>query len=112
MRAATAVVRAGVCGFVTRVRAAGDDDFMVRLSIESDCEKIQAFAAELAKAGPVSALDEITRGHDGAILSAAAKYLRGCCAACVTPDAAFKAMQVAGGMALPADVCIQLNGES
>ncbi len=27
MNAATAVIHAGVCGFVTRVRAAGDDDF-------------------------------------------------------------------------------------
>jgi hypothetical protein len=29
--------------------------------------------------------------------------LRGCCSGCVVPPAIFKAMQIAGGVALPGD---------
>ncbi|MCL6431034.1 MAG: hypothetical protein K6V36_09260 [Anaerolineae bacterium] len=110
MKVATAVIHAGVCGFVTRVRAASDDDF-VRLEIGSNCEKVRAFAEELAQAGPLNALDEITLGHESVLLTTAARHCRGCCAACVAADGAFKAMQVAAGLALPAPVRIELTAE-
>lgn len=111
MKVATAVIHAGVCGFVTRVRAAGDDDFSVRLEIESDCQKVRGFAEELAEAGPLDALDEIARGHESIVLATAARHCRGCCAACVAADGTFKAMQVAAGLALPAPVQIELKAE-
>lgn len=110
MKSATAVVRAGVCGFTTRVRAESEDDFSVRLAVESDCEKVRAFGAELAEAGAIDGLAEIAQGHEGTILSIAARHCRGCCAACVAPDGAFKAMQVAAGLALPVSVQIELAG--
>ncbi len=108
---ATAVIQAGICQMVTRVRAEGDDEFGVQLAIESDCEKVRAFAAALAEKAPINALDEITRGHEGEILTAARACLKGCCAACVTAPGVFKAMQVASGMALPADAQVKLQME-
>lgn len=109
MKAAEATIHAGVCGFVTRVRAQPGDDFSVRLAIDSDCDKVRAFAAELAGMGPINALEEIMRGHEGVVLSTAARHCRGCCAACVAPDGVFKTMQVAAGLALPVEVRIELG---
>lgn len=112
MSAALAKIQAGICGFLTEVRAEAGDDYAVRFQIESGCEKVRAFGAELAAGMPLSALAELRLGADGEILSAARRHLRGCCAACVTPDAVFKAMQVAAGLALPAPVRVELELES
>jgi hypothetical protein len=84
----------------------GDDDYTVRLDIISDCENVQPLAANL---GVVSALSELGGGHDAQILGAARKHLKGCCAACVAPPGIFKAMQVAAGVALPAESNIQVE---
>jgi len=110
-KVAVAVIQAGICQMVTRVRAEGDDSYGVRLAIESDCDKVRAFAAALAGMPTINALDEITRGHEGVVLSAARTCLKGCCAACVTAPGVFKAMQVAAGLALPADVQVRLQVE-
>lgn len=109
MKTANVVVQAGVCGFVTQARAEADDDLTVRFSIESGCDKVRAFGADLVEAGPVDALEEISRGNEGTVLSTAARHCKGCCAACVAPDGIFKAMQVAAGLALPVDARIELR---
>ena len=111
MSRATATARAGICGLVTRARAEADDSYSVTFRIESDCEKVTAFAAELVGLGPISAFDELRDGSDGAILGTARRHLTGCCAACVSADGVFKAMQVAAGLALPAPVQIDLELE-
>ncbi|MHB1134192.1 MAG: DUF6951 family protein [Chloroflexota bacterium] len=108
MKVANAEIVAGICGFHTSVRAEGNDDFVVQLAIASDCEKVQALATEV---GTVSALDELGGGHEGVILSAGRRHLKGCCAACVVPAGIFKAMQVAAAVALPADVNLALQIE-
>ncbi len=110
-KVAAAVIQAGVCQMVTRVRAEAGDGYAVRLAIASDCEKVRALAAALATQGPIDALAEIARGSEGVILSSAREHLRGCCAACVTGPGVFKAMQVAAGLALPADVQVRLQVE-
>jgi hypothetical protein len=109
VKTAEAVIQGGICQLVTRVRAEADDDFGVRLTIQSDCKKVQAFADEVQAAGPVNVLTEITTGYDGVLLSTARKHLKGCCAACIAAPGVFKAMQVAGGMALPAEARIELR---
>ncbi len=109
MSVATATIRAGICGFTTRARAEADDAYQVQIAIESDCEKVQACGAELSGRMPLSALDELRLGSEGAILGAARSHLKGCCAGCVTPVGIFKAMQVAAGLALPAPVQIDLD---
>ncbi|MFA5343106.1 MAG: hypothetical protein WC381_03995 [Kiritimatiellia bacterium] len=54
---------------------------------------------------------EIGAGADGIILSTARETLKGCCAACAVPVGAFKAMQVAAGVALPKDVTLKIDSE-
>ncbi len=109
MSIASATIHAGICGFTTRVRAESDESYQVSLAIESDCEKVQAYAAELTARLPILALDELRLGSEGAILGTPRRHLKGCCAACVTCDGVFKAMQVAAGLALPAPVRIELE---
>ncbi len=75
MSVATAKIKAGICGFTTRVRADADDAYQVRIAVESDCEKVQSCGAELSKRMPVSALDELRLGSEGAILGAAKNHL-------------------------------------
>jgi len=109
MSTASATILAGVCGFTTRVRAEADEAYQVRLTVESDCEKVRAYGAELSEQMPLSAFDELRLGSEGTILGTARNHLKGCCAACVTCDGVFKAMQVAAGLALPAPVHIELE---
>jgi hypothetical protein len=109
MSTASATVRAGICGFTTRVRAEADEEYQVKLTVESDCEKVRAYGLKLSEQMPLSALDELGLGSDGVILSTARRHLKGCCSACVTCDGVFKAMQVAAGLALPAPVQIELE---
>ncbi len=109
MSVATATIHAGICGFTTRVRAEADETYQVSLTVESDCEKVQAYGVELSGKVPLSALDELRLGSEGTILSTARGHLKGCCSACVTCDGVFKAMQVAAGLALPAPVGIELE---
>jgi hypothetical protein len=91
------------------VRAEGDDKYQVNLEVTSDCEKIQGIGADLSQ---VSVFDELRLGQEGVILSTAHRHLKGCCAACVVPVGIFKAMQVAGGVALPAEIGISLQLEN
>jgi hypothetical protein len=109
MSTASATIHAGICGFTTRVRAEADEAYQVSLTVESDCEKVQAYGVELAPKMPLTAFDDLRLGSEGAILGTARQYLKGCCAACVTCDGVFKAMQVAAGLALPARVGIELE---
>ena len=100
-------INAGVCGFHTTVASSSDDMQMVKLEIESECEKIRGFAKALM--GPIDAYQEIGDGSDGIVLSAARDHLKGCCAGCAVPSGIFKSVQVAGGVALPAPVSITIE---
>ncbi len=98
-------VQAGICGFVTKIHATCDEDQMVTFSITSDCPNIQ----KLAEAMPtVDAYDEIGAGHDGELFKTTRVYCKGCCSACVVPNAIFKAMQVSAHLALPAPIMVTM----
>lgn len=101
-------VNAGICGFQTRIRADSDDMKNVAFEIASGCETARAFGDALTARGPVDAYLEIGAGSNGQVLTIAREHLRRCCAACAVPVAAFKAMQVAAGVALPADIAITM----
>jgi len=100
-------IRAGVCGFTTTVVARSDDQQNVSLSIESDCEKIRGVAEALA--APIDAYQEISAGFEGAVYTAVRAGLKGCCSGCAVPCGIFKSVQVAGGVALPAPVRIDIE---
>jgi hypothetical protein len=105
------VVEGGICGFQTRIHAESDDTQSVTFTIASGCEKAQKFGAALIARGPVDGYAELGAGGDGMILSTARETLKGCCAACAAPIGAFKAMQVAAGVALPKDVTLKIAVE-
>ena len=100
-------IKAGVCGFKTTVLARSDDIQNVSLTIESDCEKIRGVADGLS--APIDAYQEIGAGFDGVVYKAVLAGLKGCCAGCVVPSGIFKSVQVAGGVALPAPVTIDIE---
>ena len=102
-------VHAGVCGFVTEITAIADDDQMVRFVVTSPCANLQGLAAALPS--QVDAYQEIGAGYDGELWTAMRGVLRGCCSGCVAPAAIFKAMQVAAGVALPADAALHFGHE-
>jgi hypothetical protein len=99
-------IQAGICGFHTTVRAHAEDSRNVSLDITSTCEKITSLAADLKT---VDAYQEIGNGFDGAVLKAASRHLKGCCAGCVVPSGIFKTVQVAGCVALPAPISITME---
>jgi hypothetical protein len=102
---ATAQIFSGICGFTTTVEAVMDGRHCVLLSIESECEAVQQLAAELTQVDPFR---EITFKGDGPlILRLAAQHL--CHTACPVPAGIIKAVEVAAGLALPADVTIEIS---
>lgn len=108
---ALVVVDGGICGFQTRIHAGSEDSQNVTFRIVSGCEKARKFGETLMAKGPVDGYAEIGAGADGVILTAARENLKGCCAACAAPIGAFKAMQVAAGVALPQDVTCKISAE-
>jgi hypothetical protein len=103
---AEVTIQAGICGFQTRAKSSSDDDQLVTMKIESDCEKIMQLAKTIEQKNPLDAYQEIMVSQ---ILTAAAEHLKGCCAGCVVPSGIFKAMQVAAGLALPKDIQIKIS---
>jgi hypothetical protein len=92
----------GICGFTTTVEAVMDGRHRVLLSIESECEVVQRLAEELTQVDP---FQEITFKGDGPLtLRLAAQHL--CHTACPVPAGIIKAVEVAAGLALPADASI------
>ncbi len=106
---AQVVITAGVCGFKTKAVAKSDDEQQVEFAISSDCEKINTLSRQIVQAGAVDAYQEISVQGKSKILALAEQQLDGCCAACAVPIGLFKAMQVAAGLALPAEVSIHLE---
>ena len=106
---AKVMVDAGICGFQTKINADSDDSQNVTFKIISGCEKAKAFGEALIAKGPVDGYAEIGEGTDGVILTTAREFMKGCCAACAVPVGAFKAMQVAAGVALPKDVTLTIS---
>jgi len=100
-------VQAGVCGFTTAVTADSPDDQMVRLELETDCQKI-AELAETLKGKEIDGYAEMGAGFEGVVMTAVRAALSGCCAGCAVPVGIFKCLQVAARVALPKDVVVTL----
>ena len=99
---ARAEVSPGVCGLGTTIVADADDAYDVTIAIVSDCERVQRLAEDLAR---VSALSELRQPlPETAVYQAAGRAKLH--VACPAPSAVLKAIEVAAGLALPADVQI------
>lgn len=104
-------IQAGVCGFHTHAVARSEDGQFVTYEITADCEKIQALARAISDAGAVDAYREISPADESQLLAICREALSGCCSGCAVPVGLFKAMQVAAGLALPADIAVHLSKE-
>lgn len=102
-------VDAGICGFKTRIDAESDEMQNVTFKVASGCEKARKFGEALIAKGPVDGYSEIGEGSDGVVLTTGREFMKGCCAACAVPVAAFKVMQVAAGVALPKNVTLAIT---
>ena len=106
---ATADIHSGICGFITTVKALADeeDPRRVKLTITSNCTAVQRLASRLSEVDPFR---EFTfRGAGPQTLQCAAENLTH--AACPVPSGIIKAVEVAAGLALPADVSIKIIRE-
>jgi len=105
----TAHVKAGICGHETTLRAATSDGRAVSFAVETTCDNIERLAARLAAEGPLDAYAEINPRATSKLL--ALGHETGSCSDCIVPAAALKALRVAAGLALPADVAIGIVKE-
>lgn len=102
---AKAEIYAGICGFHTTVIARKDDNSTVHLDIQSDCQGVMKFAAQLKEVDPFR---EFTWRRGGPLtLQVAPQCLTH--PACPVPSGVIKAVEVEAGLALPADVTIRLS---
>jgi len=101
---AIATIHAGICGFTTTVNAQTVGD-AVKLTITSECEAICKLGDHLTMLNPYQ---EITfRRAVPQTYQEAMKYCTH--AACPVPVGIIKVIEVESGLALPADVNIQLR---
>ena len=105
---AIANIHAGICGFRTTATATMADDGMTcAVTIDSECPHVAAMAADLQA---VNAFEEISfAGELPATFRAAAKHCPH--SACPAPAGIIKAIEVAAGLALPADAAIEIKAE-
>ena len=101
-------VMSGICGMITEIRATSNDQSgMVNLDINTRCESIQKLAGELKVVNPE---EEISyRGDGPKTLRMATQHCKH--SACPVPSGIIKAIEVAAGLALPADAHIKVAQE-
>ncbi|MBN1351507.1 hypothetical protein JXJ21_18990 [candidate division KSB1 bacterium] len=101
---AKAEVFAGICGFKTTVIAQMADETCM-LTIESDCAHIERLAENLKSVDPFQEISH--RGDGPQSLRLAAQHCPH--PACPVPAGIVKAIEVAAGLALPADATIKIT---
>lgn len=103
---AKAMVHAGICGFKTTVITKMEED-MCTITLTSECQAIHRLGEKLTEVNPFREIS--TRRGIPLTLEAGMKYCTH--AACPVPVAIIKAVEVAAGLALPADVTITISKE-
>ncbi len=102
---AVVIVRAGSCGFISRIEAKPLEGRRASLAIASDCPNVTALAGRLAELG---LRDVLTRGWgQGPVFAAAAETLAH--NACPVPAGLIKAVEVALGLNVPAAASIEFE---
>jgi len=101
-------VMSGICGMITEIRATSEEQSgMVNLDINTRCESIQKLAGELRVVNPE---EEISyKGNGPKTLRIATKHCKH--TACPVPSGIIKAIEVAAGLAQPADARITVTQE-
>lgn len=100
-------INSGVCGFVTSVQAASEDQMEVKLTVESACPSIAAMFKELGDT--FDAYDIcLKRPGENAFYEYASKKLPGH-AGCPVISGIVKCIEVECRLALPRDVTITFD---
>ena len=105
MGKATARISPGICGSETIVEADTVGDMQVRVCVTSDCERVQQLGEQLSEPIGIRALFG-PYDQTFAVRTAAQFRLHSCCP---VPCGLVKAIEVAAGLALPADVRIEVS---
>ena len=111
-RGVRAEVNAGVCGLISVIEASSPDGMQVRVSIESDCSRVRAIAAEWAtreRGATLDAFQELLRVPLVETTPARLASEHGLHPTCPVPIAVLKAAEAAAGLALPFDCSITLT---
>ena len=96
-------VDAGICGFVTTIRASSTDQQTVTIEYDTTCPHAVKARGEL---GSVDAYAELFRKpHETAVYAALAKHLPH--VTCPLYSGFLKAIEAAAGLALPKDVSMK-----
>lgn len=103
---AKAIIHAGICGFTTQVITKIEDD-VCTITLTSECQAINRLGEMLKEVNPYREIS--TRRGTPQTLEAGMKYCTH--AACPVPVGIIKAVEVAAGLALPADVTITVSKE-
>ena len=108
---AIAKVDAGICGFKAKITAETEDSMTVDLKIGSDCDTIKELARLIREQTPIDAIQDLSPVSESVVLAICRPILqkKGCCEACVVPQAVCKAIQVVANLALPKDVTIAIS---
>lgn len=106
---AKAVINAGICGFKTTVVAQPNDDGTIHLQVESDCKAVCKLADQIRDVDPYREAFWRRKMPTG-IHELAPQCLSH--PACPVPSGIIKAIEVAAGLALPADVSITVSKEN
>lgn len=100
----TVTVDAGICGFVSTIKAESDDGETIRVSVDSKCESVAALGAE------IGAVDGFSVGFakfsESPVYKAADKHFKH--AACPVPCAIVKAIEASANLALPKGVSMEI----
>ncbi|MDO8685467.1 MAG: hypothetical protein Q7J78_02220 [Clostridiales bacterium] len=105
---ATVKVNPGVCGLKTTIKVDSEDMQIAKVEISSECSHVMAMGKLLAEIEELDAFSEcFVKLGDGEIYKAANKACKH--AACPVPSAVVKALEVACGLALPADVSFEIT---
>jgi len=104
-------IDAGICGFVTEVRATSEDGQHVKLHITSVCPNVARIAKTL-NSGAYDAYKQIGRCQEaGSIYET--EIMAACAGlphvACPVPSGICKAIEVVAGLALPRDAHIEVS---
>jgi hypothetical protein len=101
-----AQVKPGVCGLASRVKASSPDGMNVVVEIESECPRLQAYAAQPME---LDAYQELLSTPLTQTLPARLAAEHGLHTTCLVPVAVLKAAEVAAGLALPQNASIELE---
>lgn len=102
---AKVTVNAGICGFVAVINATQNEDEMVDLSFKTTCPNFKKLEEELKEVDPLTCcFSKIGEGEIFEAFKPLCPHI-----VCPIPTAVLKAIEVAGGLALPKDVTMKIE---